>query len=195
MITPQEQLDIIIKKIKSYLNSKSQTTIRTLGKTFRGFESFDEKCRIDKDEFLIGLKQNGVVLTKFQTDFLLNYLDRNRDGSIDVAEFLYLIRGSPNENRLEVIVQAFKKFDKDNLGFIVADDFKGIFNAKNHPKVTRGELTEDQAYIEFLQYFKEGNKSGRITLNEWKEYYAAVSADIESDENFIILIKETWRLK
>ncbi|CAD8140774.1 unnamed protein product [Paramecium pentaurelia] len=195
MINPQEQLDIIIKKIKSYLNAKSQTTIRTLGKTFRGFESFDHKCRIDKDEFLIGLKQNGVILTKFQTDFLLNYLDRNRDGSIDVAEFLYLIRGSPNENRLEVIVQAFKKFDKDNLGFIVADDFKGIFNAKNHPKVTRGELTEDQAYIEFLQYFKKGNQSGHITLNEWKEYYAAVSADIESDENFIALIKETWRLK
>lgn len=45
--------------------------------------------------------------------FLLNYLDRNRDGSIDVAEFFYLIRvyllfifsqGTPNERRLEVVV-------------------------------------------------------------------------------------------
>ncbi|CAD8052399.1 unnamed protein product [Paramecium primaurelia] len=195
MITPQEQLDIIIKKITKSLLGKSQTTIRTLGKTFRGFESFDKNNRMDKDEFLIGLKQNGVVLTKFQTDFLLNYLDRNRDGSIDVAEFFYLIRGTPNENRMQVIIQAFKKFDKDNLGYIVADDFKGIFNAKNHPKVTRGELTEDQAYIELLQYFKEGNKSGHITLDEWKEYYAAISADIEKDDNFILLIKETWRLK
>ncbi|CAD8146996.1 unnamed protein product [Paramecium pentaurelia] len=195
MITPQEQLDIIIKQITKSLQGKSQTTIRTLGKTFRGFESFDKNNKIDKDEFLIGLKQNGIVLTKFQTDFLLNYLDRNRDRSINIAEFFYLIRGTPNENRMQVIVQAFKKFDKDNLGYIMADDFKGIFNAKNHPKVIRGELTEDQAYIELLQYFKEGNKSGLITLDEWKEYYAAVSADIELDENFITLIKETWRLK
>jgi hypothetical protein len=32
----------------------------------------------------------------------------------------------------------------------VADDLKGIFNARNHPKVRRGELAEDQAFIEFL---------------------------------------------
>ncbi|CAD8048971.1 unnamed protein product [Paramecium primaurelia] len=96
---------------------------------------------------------------------------------------------------MQVIIQAFKKFDKDNLGYIMADDFKGIFNAKNHQKLIRGELTDDQAYIELLQYFKKGNKSGQITLDELKEYYAAVSADIELDENFITLIKETWRLK
>lgn len=52
-------------------------------------------------------------------------------------------QGTPNENRLAVIIAAFKKFDKDNQGYVVADDLKGIFNARNHPKVRRGELAED----------------------------------------------------
>lgn len=58
----------MIVKVKQSLNEKGPFTIRSLGKTFRGFESYDHSGKIDKDEFLIGLKENGVQLSKQQTD-------------------------------------------------------------------------------------------------------------------------------
>lgn len=39
-------------------------TLRSLGKTFRSFDSFDRDGHLDRDEFYIGLKENGVELSK-----------------------------------------------------------------------------------------------------------------------------------
>lgn len=50
---------------------------------------------MDRDEFHVALKENGVLLSKQQSDLLLNSLDK-RDGTIDVQEFLTYIRGYPN---------------------------------------------------------------------------------------------------
>ena len=32
-----------------------------------------------------------------------------------------------------------------------------------HPKVQRGEMTEEQVFLEFLQNFKDANKDGKIS--------------------------------
>jgi len=42
------------------LNNRGINTIRTLGKTFRSLDSFDGNRKVDRDEFYIGLKENGV---------------------------------------------------------------------------------------------------------------------------------------
>ncbi|KAM3126811.1 hypothetical protein pb186bvf_021085 [Paramecium bursaria] len=157
MMSHQEQLQIVINKIKTILKSKGINTIRQLGKSFRGFNSF-EKNRIDRDEFHVALKENAVLLSKQQSDLLLNSLDK-RDGTIDVQEFLAWIRGVPNQARLDVIHQAFKKFDKDNQGYLLVEDLRGIYNPINHPKVIRGELTVDQVFLEFLENFSYANKA------------------------------------
>jgi hypothetical protein len=42
-------------------------------------------------------------------------------------------------------------------------NIRGIYNAKAHPKVQKGEMTEDQVFLEFLQNFADINKDGTIT--------------------------------
>ena len=49
-----------------------------------------------------------------------------------------------------MIDKAFLKFDKDGSGVITAADLKGVFNASAHPKVAKGEMTEEQVFLEFL---------------------------------------------
>ena len=63
-----------------------------------------------------------------------------------------------------------------------------------HPKVKSGELTEDQAFGEYLQNFGDSNRDGKITKAEWIEYYSAVSASIDNDEHFVQLMTITWKL-
>jgi len=41
---------------------------------------------------LIGLKENGVQITKDEANLLLEFIDTNKDGSIDFDEFLIAIR-------------------------------------------------------------------------------------------------------
>ena len=57
-----------------------------------------------------------------------------------------------------------------------------------------GEKTEDEIFVQFLAHFGDTRKDGNITKSEWNDYYAAVSASIESDEHFVWLVRTSWRL-
>ena len=63
-----------------------------------------------------------------------------------------------------------------------------------HPKVISGEITEDEAFLEFLANFGDKNNDGKITNVEWNDYYSAVSSSIEKDEHFVQLVSNAWRL-
>ena len=62
---------------------------------------------------------------------------------------------------------------------------KGVYNCTAHPKVSKGEMTEEQVYLEFLQNFGDVNKDGTISRDEWTDYYAAVSASVDNDDHFV----------
>jgi hypothetical protein len=40
---------------------------------------------------------------------------------------------------------------------------RGVYNAKVHPKVQQGKMTEDEVFLEFLRNFGDVNKDGTIT--------------------------------
>ena len=61
-----------------------------------------------------------------------------------------------------MIDKAFLKFDRNGDGAIDAADLKGVYNCSFHPKVVRGEMTEDQVFLEFLANFNDKNRDGTI---------------------------------
>ena len=63
-----------------------------------------------------------------------------------------------------------------------------------HPKFISGELSEEEIFGEFLENFGDVNKDGTITKDEWIEYYSAVSANIDNDDHFILLMRNCWKL-
>merc|ERR1712072_268490 len=67
-----------------------------------------------------------------------------------------------------------------------------------HPKVLRGEMTEEQVLLEFLDTpgdaSTHGNPDGKISISEFIEYYANVGASVESDEMFGTIVKNAWKL-
>lgn len=56
--------------------------------------------------------------------------------------------------------QAFAKFDLDGAGTITASDLQVAYNVSSHPKVISGEITEDEAFLEFLSNFGDKNDDG-----------------------------------
>mmetsp|Transcript_5301 Transcript_5301/g.9728 ORF Transcript_5301/g.9728 Transcript_5301/m.9728 type:complete len:196 (+) Transcript_5301:1032-1619(+) len=185
----------VITKMRETIKRQGHNVLRSLGKTFRSMDTFDGNSRIDRNEFASALNLIGINLTKPEQEVVFTYFDRNADGNIDFQEFLVGIRGKPNPRRQALIDKAFLKFDRDGSGWIDSSELSGTFNARLHPKVARGEMTEAQAFAEFMGNFADFNRDGRITREEWNEYFAAVSSSVENDEHFVQLMKLTWRLE
>lgn len=190
----QRSLIDVLNALREQLNRRGAKTIRSLGRTFRALDSFDGNRKVDREEFAVGLRENGVTLSAQELSTLFDYFDVDKDGTVCFDEFLVGIRGKPNSRRQALITKAFLKFDRDGNGYVDANDLRGVYNCSHHPKVQRGQMTEDQAFREFLQSFNDKNHDGRITKDEWDEYYAAVSASIDNDDHFVQLMKTAWRL-
>ena len=183
-----------LNKVKAQLEARGSRTIRGLSRTFRALDSFDGNKKVDREEFAVGLRENGVDLSKDELSCLFGYFDRDCDGTINFDEFLIGIRGELNARRQAMVDKAFLKFDRDGNGYIDCNDLRGVYNASMHPKVQRGEMTEDQVFAEFLGSFNDKNRDGRVDREEWNEYYSAVSSNIDNDEHFVLLMKTAWKL-
>lgn len=46
------------------MERRGSKTIRSLGRTFKALDSYDGNRKLDPSELLVGLRENGVELTK-----------------------------------------------------------------------------------------------------------------------------------
>ena len=89
---------------------------------------------------------------------------------------------------------AFIKFDLDGSGQVTANDLRSVYSCNLHPKVISGDITEDEAFLEFLSSFGDKNNDGTITKAEWDDYYSAVSSSVDSDDEFVLMMVNAWKL-
>ena len=185
---------VILDKVRSSLKKRGTKTIAGLGRTFRALDSFDGNRKVDSQEFYIGLCENGVEITQDEANQLLSFFDKDGDGHVCFDEFLVGVRGRLNAQRQAIVDKAFLKFDKDGSGHIDRNDLHGVYDVSMHPKYQNGEMTEEEIFGEFLANFGDRNGDGLINREEWNEYYAAVSSNIDNDDHFVLLMRNAWKL-
>ncbi len=56
-------------------------------------------------------------------------------------------------------------------------------------------MTRDEIFMEFLSNFNDKNGDGKIEREEFNDYYAAVSADIDNDDYFVLMVLQAWGLQ
>lgn len=105
---------------------------------------------LDLAEFAKGVVESKLDLTDNDIRTLFAAFDRNHDGTIQYDEFLRVVRGDLNPNRLALVQKAFKIIDKDGSGELDFNDICDVYNAKKHPAVLDGRKTEKQVLDEFL---------------------------------------------
>ena len=185
---------VILDKVKAALKKRGTKTIAGLGRTFRSLDSFDGNKKVDSQEFYIGLQENGVDITQAEANSLLTFFDKDGDGHINFNEFLIGIRGQLNAKRQAIVDKAFLKFDRDGSGKIDRNDLHGVYDVSMHPKYQNGEMTEEEIFNEFLSNFGDKNGDGLINHEEWNDYYAAISSNIDNDDHFVLLMRNAWKL-
>ena len=106
-----------------------------------------------------------------------------------------------NDFRRGLAEQAFTILDKNGNGVIEIADVAQIYSAAKHPAVLEGRKTEDQVLSEFLETFEihhnlinNDTPNHEVTLSEFLEYYNNVSASIDDDQYFEVMMDGSWNL-
>jgi Ca2+-binding EF-hand superfamily protein len=188
----ETQVDSILKELKEQLFRRGADGIRGLARSFR-VADHDGSGALDKEELEDALGYCGLFLTLPQISALFARFDRGAgDGMIDYDEFLRALAGSLPPRRQALVDRAFAIMDKDGSGEVTTADMAGIFNAKKHPQVLEGKITEEEAMEKFLGSFEGTVKDGVVTKAEWDDYYTSLSASIPSDDYFVVMMENTW---
>lgn len=166
--------------------------IVTLGRTFRIMDG-DHNMRIDAEELDIALRRFGMAMKPKDCKLLLAAIDKDGSGTVNYDEFLTAVRGKINRRRMEMIKMAFKIMDSTGDGVITIADL-GKYNVKFDPDVTSGKISPDEAFATFLGNFEGVEHDGVVTWNEWVEYYRSVSASVDNDDYFELMMRNAWHI-
>lgn len=183
-----------LEKLRLACLARGANGIQGLSRTFKIMDD-DESRSLDKKEFAKGIHDYG--LTEMEPDIineLFEKFDKDGSGTVDFDEFLVNLRPKMSQARRSLIHQAFKKLDKTGDNVVTIEDLRGVYSAKKHPKYLSGEWTEDQVLRQFLDSFDSQDKDGRITDEEFQNYYVGVSASIDSDAYFDLMMRNAWKL-
>jgi Ca2+-binding EF-hand superfamily protein len=188
------EIKVLVAKLQHKLAQRGVHGFVGLQRVFRNMDD-DGNRLIDVDEFTKGMREIGVGLSLAQIESLFRFFDRDKSGNIDFNEFLLGVREPLNKRRLGLVHLAFNILDKDGNGCIDPDEVISLFNASRHPDVVAGRKTEEEVMAEFLHTFDVGGEvDGKVTKQEFENYYSNISASIDNDDYFELMIRNVWHI-
>lgn len=181
-------------KLREALLKRGAASIKGLGRSFRIMDDDGSKS-LNLEEFLEGMKDFKVGISPETAREVFAAFDTDGSGTLNFDEFLLNVRPPMNDARVNLVNEAFKRADKTGDGVITVADLRRVYKASEHPKYKNGEWDEDQVFKEFLKNFEEPNKAdGKVTPEEFMSYYSGVSASVDNDAYFSLMMQNSWKI-
>eukprot|EP01065_Artemidia_motanka_P039110 TRINITY_DN47955_c0_g1_i1.p2 TRINITY_DN47955_c0_g1~~TRINITY_DN47955_c0_g1_i1.p2 ORF type:complete len:385 (+),score=158.66 TRINITY_DN47955_c0_g1_i1:60-1157(+) len=149
--------------------------------------------KLNSVELHEGLLHYGVELNDPELETIFQYFDRDKSGSVSITEFLVGMRGKMSAPRISIVKQAFVRLDKDDDRRVTMDDLLKCYQTGGHPDVLSGEKSQEDVIREFAAGWDK-NGDDVITEHEFLDYYKDLSAGIDDDQYFELMIRNAWHI-
>ncbi|XP_064477304.1 calcyphosin-like protein isoform X2 [Ornithodoros turicata] len=152
---------------------------------------------LSREEFVKGLDDSGLspFLSDDDYDKLFEQFDADSSGAIKFDEFIRAIRPRMGPSREAMVMKAFEKLDRSGDGQITFEDIQGVYSVQSNSEYLNGQRTKKELLTRFLANFEEGGVvDGIVTKEEFLDYYAGVSASIDEDGYFDLMMRTCWKL-
>jgi len=189
---PSSTLDLLTQ-LRDSFKSHGARGIAGISRKFRIMDD-DNSKDLSLSEFKKAIGEHTLGWTDAQLEEVYSWFDEDNSGGISYDEFLFGLKGPMNDRRAQIVLEAFAIMDADKSGIIEVNDLEGRYNAKMHPEVIAGKKTEAAVLREFLDTFDCGEKDGKVSPAEWCQYYSHVSASIDDDDYFELMIRNAWHI-
>jgi len=199
---PGSRATTAIGKVREILTKRSGgvSSLKSLGLQFRLLDQ-DGGGALNRSELELGLDKFmrgfGVHLSKAEIEELFKLFDVDNSGSITYDEFLKGIRGTMGLARVEMVKLAFAQLDQRGKGVVTLEDIARIYDVSGNPLVKAGKMSKVDALKAFMSLWHLSDKkhTDDITLEDFLEYYDWISASIDRDDYFELMIRNAWHIE
>eukprot|EP00929_Paragymnodinium_shiwhaense_P115897 TRINITY_DN8505_c0_g1_i1.p1 TRINITY_DN8505_c0_g1~~TRINITY_DN8505_c0_g1_i1.p1 ORF type:complete len:549 (+),score=162.14 TRINITY_DN8505_c0_g1_i1:116-1762(+) len=171
-------------------------SLKAMGNQFRIIDR-DRNQELSKEEYGIALdclfSSYNVKFSQAEKNSLFQLFDHDKSGTINYDEFVRGIRGDMNDFRVNWVKQAFALLDRDGSGVVDFVEMSQIYDVSQNPAVQTGKISPEDAMRAFMKHYDE-NLDGKITWEEFCENYQWVSASIDTDDYFELMLRNAWHI-
>jgi Ca2+-binding EF-hand superfamily protein len=185
----------LLNMVRNELKNRGANGIAGIRSRFRRADK-NASGTLDFPEFhKLMTEQLFITLSDHDQQELFDAYDSDGSGEIQYEEFLLQIRGEMSSYRKRILKWVFESLDKDKSGVIDMNDMLDGYNAEAHPDVQARKLKPVEQLKKFIKDFDVGGvPDGKVTIKEFEDYYAALSAGIDSDRQFEQIMKSAWNM-
>jgi len=197
----QDSPQALLGLFKDKLKGRGARGMIGLQRVFKMMDD-DESGALSLREFGKACKDFRIGISEENVPALFSMFDANGDGTLAYDEFLQAVRGELNPKRLLVVRKAFNKIDQSGNGLLEIEEVRGAYTASKHPDVIQGKRSQENVLCEFLETFEAHHnmlnnqvREAPITIESFTDYYTSISASIDSDDQFLLVMNNSWGLK
>ena len=186
--------DPLLRKLRINMQRRGAKGLNQLGKTFMMLDK-DHSGTLNLVEFKYAMRICKMGISDSDCTILFDEFDMDKNNEISYDEFLHTIAGVMNVRRRKLVNMAYDVLDRDGNGIVDLQDIKQLYNVSKHPEFISGRKSEDELLMEFMSTFEVGGVvDGKVTREEFLNYYSQLSSSIDSDVYFELMIRNAWHI-
>lgn len=190
------------RSVEVYIGLSSSLKKRSIGNEMGQFGYVNEQ------DFYDALIEYSVKIHTEDLKIVWQILDLDSVGYLSYYVVMRAYFGEMGSLRHGFFRSLVHKLDTQKVGFIQVGDVYKYYKASMHPRVRSGDLKEDEMFRKFLESFdllplakvtdffqlssSTDTKSPLISYEQFEEYYNGLSIVLDSDEDFINILKNSW---
>ena len=198
-IQQSNESELLINKIKELIHIDNGVVFYSFMKYLKTNEE-PISHKISIEDLSVAIQELHLNISYDEMHEFFTNLDVEKTGRIPTNDVINVIKGILNDKRKSYINTIFSQIDTDKKGVIKVNDFKILFNARNHPDVLEGKKTEQEIYNQFCYtidaYVRINNiLNNKLNNEQFIDYYSGISPSIKTDEDFKNILVKVWNIE